>query len=192
MACSGHYRYRTLSSTKLRKSISLISWCVFCAIDALVRRQQLQLASISQIQEIGESLFLRRPKATYVHMSCSCQGLTIALGIVPPYGQDIASELQSIFDVKHLKARAYFLNSQCAYSNHYQSAVLMIFRPCTDRMPVPLGEFISEHVYNHKLQSLHSIRDTSCIKFVDVSKGIEQQQGKSWTVSTLGILSFVH
>lgn len=49
-------------------------------------------------------------------------------------------------------------------------------------MPVPLGDFISREVYNSKLLSSHSIRDSSCIALIDVSKGAEVSAGKSWMV----------
>ncbi|KAI0343425.1 P-loop containing nucleoside triphosphate hydrolase protein [Trametopsis cervina] len=81
---------------------------------------------------------------------------------LPPFGQDAVPQLQSIFDVKHLKPQAYFLNTQY-------------------RMPVPLGNFISHAVYNSELKSNHAIQDTSCIAFIDAAKGQEVQSGKSWT-----------
>lgn len=54
-----------------------------------------------------------------------------------------------------------------------------------DRMPIPLGEFISHNVYNSKLKSCHKIDDPSCVVFIDVAKGEEKSCGKSWTVSDL-------
>ncbi|PCH35506.1 nucleoside triphosphate hydrolase protein [Wolfiporia cocos MD-104 SS10] len=80
---------------------------------------------------------------------------------LPPYGQDIAPDLQTIFDFRHLRAEAFFLDIQY-------------------RMPVPLGNFISKEVYNSKLQSQHKINSLSCVAFVDVSKGEETQMGQSW------------
>ncbi len=53
-----------------------------------------------------------------------------------------------------------------------------------DRMPIPLGNFISREVYNSKLLSRHSIGDKSCIAFIDASKGMEVSVGKSWSVRT--------
>jgi hypothetical protein len=52
----------------------------------------------------------------------------------------------------------------------------------TDRLPIPLGEFISERVYGGKLRSCHKIVDYSCIKFIDVRKGNERKQGSSYEV----------
>ncbi|RPD58077.1 P-loop containing nucleoside triphosphate hydrolase protein [Lentinus tigrinus ALCF2SS1-7] len=84
---------------------------------------------------------------------------------LPPYGQETAPQMKTVFDIKHLKPSAYFLNTQY-------------------RMPVPLGKFISEEVYNSKLKSEHRIVDYSCVSFVDVRKGQEQSVGSSWRVST--------
>ncbi|KAI0697439.1 P-loop containing nucleoside triphosphate hydrolase protein [Cytidiella melzeri] len=82
---------------------------------------------------------------------------------LPPFGQDAVRQLQSIFDVKHLKLAAYFLNIQY-------------------RMPTPLGNFISHEVYNSKLKSEHKIHDYSCVAFINAAKGQEAACGKSWTV----------
>ena len=53
----------------------------------------------------------------------------------------------------------------------------------TDRLPIHLGSFISENVYNWKLRSRHSVTDYSCIAFIDVWKGEELKQGSSYMVS---------
>ncbi|KAF8064440.1 P-loop containing nucleoside triphosphate hydrolase protein [Lyophyllum atratum] len=81
---------------------------------------------------------------------------------LPPYGKDQVPELKTIFDVEHLKGSAGFLDTQY-------------------RMPVPLGHFISQNVYHGKLKSEHSMRDTSCVSFVDASNGGETKGGFSWT-----------
>ncbi|KAI0066801.1 hypothetical protein BV25DRAFT_1245149 [Artomyces pyxidatus] len=81
---------------------------------------------------------------------------------LPPYGAEEAG-LETIFDVKHLKKSAYFLNTQY-------------------RMPVLLGSFISTEVYNGKLCSEHNVKDAACILFVDVGKGEEQKTGNSYKV----------
>ncbi|KAI0915361.1 hypothetical protein AcV5_003854 [Taiwanofungus camphoratus] len=80
---------------------------------------------------------------------------------LPPYGRDAAPGLRTIFDFKHLRAHAHFLDTQY-------------------RMPIPIGEFISNEVYNGKLRSMHKTVDLSCLMFVDVKKGVEEQVGKSW------------
>ncbi|KIK52413.1 hypothetical protein GYMLUDRAFT_77825 [Collybiopsis luxurians FD-317 M1] len=51
-------------------------------------------------------------------------------------------------------------------------------------MPVPLGYFISSHVYGSRLRTVHDIDDDSCIRFVDVWKGKEEKMGSSWTNSS--------
>ena len=88
---------------------------------------------------------------------------------VPPYGKETAPSMQTIFDFKHLKPTAYFLNTQY-------------------RMPVPLGEFISQEVYNSKLKSIHKITESSCVRFVDVRKGTEESVGSSWKASCCTVL----
>ncbi len=74
--------------------------------------------------------------------------------------------MKTIYDIKHLKASAYFLDAQY-------------------RMPVPLGQFISEYVYDKKLLSVHPIVDFSAVRFVDVRKGQEERVGSSWKVNAL-------
>ena len=53
-----------------------------------------------------------------------------------------------------------------------------------DRMPVPLGDFISRHVYGGRLKSCHTIKDMESVAFVDVSKTGEERCGTSWRVGT--------
>jgi hypothetical protein len=55
--------------------------------------------------------------------------------------------------------------------------------PASDRLPVPLGGFISETVYEGKLHSSHAIVDHSCIVFIDVEKGKEERRGMSYQAS---------
>ena len=52
-----------------------------------------------------------------------------------------------------------------------------------DRMPVPIGNFISQHVYDRKLRTDRSITSPDCCRFVDVRNGKENRSGKSWVVS---------
>ncbi|KAI5119293.1 hypothetical protein M0805_008208 [Coniferiporia weirii] len=80
---------------------------------------------------------------------------------LPPYGQDTAPTMQSIFDIEHLQSSAYFLDTQY-------------------RMPTRLGAFISQAVYSGKLKSKHDIKSHSCVKFIDVCNGEETKHGKSW------------
>lgn len=53
----------------------------------------------------------------------------------------------------------------------------------SDRLPVPLGGFISDTIYEGKLRSSHEIVDHSCIVFIDVEKGKEERRGKSYEAS---------
>ena len=52
-------------------------------------------------------------------------------------------------------------------------------------MPMQIGEFISEHVYDGKLRSQHSITSPNCLAFVDVDIGVESPEDKSWKVCHL-------
>jgi hypothetical protein len=61
----------------------------------------------------------------------------------------------------------------------------MVYPDCaaSDRLPVPLGGFISKTVYEGKLHSIHDIVDHSCVAFIDVEKGTEAKRGKSYEAS---------
>lgn len=54
--------------------------------------------------------------------------------------------------------------------------------PIVDRMPVPIGNFISRHVYNEKLQSKHAVTSMSCLSFINVPESREVKAGFSWKV----------
>jgi hypothetical protein len=99
--------------------------------------------------------------------------------LVPPYGSSEAG-LETIFEVKHLTKKSYFLDTQCNLSSFSIQTSLII---SADRLPVPLGEFISKNVYEGKLRSEHSVTDYSCVTFIDVWKGKETMQGSSYLVS---------
>ncbi|KAJ7170755.1 P-loop containing nucleoside triphosphate hydrolase protein [Mycena crocata] len=82
---------------------------------------------------------------------------------LPPYGQEDLQDLQSIFEVTHLRKFCLFLDTQY-------------------RMPPQIGEFISEAIYEGKLQSnpLHPIPDSvvAC-QFIDVIGAKEKMENKS-------------
>ncbi|KAK0189343.1 AAA domain-containing protein [Armillaria mellea] len=80
---------------------------------------------------------------------------------VPPYGQDKAPTMQSIFDIDHLKGMAHMLDVPY-------------------RMPYTLGNFVSREVYNNQLRSENTSMDTSCIAFIDAKYGTEDKSGFSW------------
>jgi len=44
-----------------------------------------------------------------------CMSSHVLTSSVPPYGQDQIQDLRSIFEVKHLKDHAIFLNTQCKF-----------------------------------------------------------------------------
>ena len=49
-------------------------------------------------------------------------------------------------------------------------------------MPLVVGDFISRHVYDSKLGTVHPISTVACCRFVDVSNGKEIKRGISWVV----------
>lgn len=79
---------------------------------------------------------------------------------LPPYGQEDIEEIQSIFEISHLRSKALFLDTQY-------------------RMPVTIGKFISEAVYDGKLLSCHKITYPACF-FIDVAGGVEKRNMTSW------------
>lgn len=108
-------------------------------------------------------------------------GVFRATVIVAPYGQDDLGDLQSIFEVPHLRGRAVFLNTQCTF---HLLSYFHAFNSCdrTDRMPGAIGGFISHHMYDGKLQTVHSNAGKIACRFVDVRDGKEEKSGNSWKV----------
>lgn len=51
-----------------------------------------------------------------------------------------------------------------------------------DRMPVPIGAFISKHVYGGRLMTRHALESHRTCTLVDISHGQETKSGNSWTV----------
>jgi hypothetical protein len=49
-------------------------------------------------------------------------------------------------------------------------------------MPNPIGAFISKHIYDGRLKSVHDIRELSSCRFVDIANGEEKSTGHSWIV----------
>ncbi|CCM01391.1 uncharacterized protein FIBRA_03442 [Fibroporia radiculosa] len=78
-----------------------------------------------------------------------------------PYGQDDLRNLCSVFELPHLRQEAVFLDTQY-------------------RMPVPIGKFISAHVYGGRLNTEHSVNSRLSCRFVDVKHGKERRSGNSW------------
>ncbi|KAG1817481.1 P-loop containing nucleoside triphosphate hydrolase protein [Suillus subaureus] len=48
------------------------------------------------------------------------------------------------------------------------------------RMPLVIGNFISRHVYNQKLMTVHDINSKAACRFLNVQGGQEQKAGNSW------------
>lgn len=100
---------------------------------------------------------------------------------MPPFGQDRCPDMSSVFEIKHLRAAAYTLSTQCQF-------LFCVSRPrrltqiSQDRMPVPLGNFISGQIYESTLNSDHWQEELSCVSLVDVSDGREERCGHSYMV----------
>jgi AAA domain len=103
------------------------------------------------------------------------QGFSVA-----PYGQDDLGDLRSIFEMLHLRRDALFLNTQCSFPSFL--LVFLMITSFLDRMPVPIGGFISGHVYDSKLLTRHEIKTWRCCRFVDCKTGEEKKVGYSWSV----------
>jgi len=83
---------------------------------------------------------------------------------LPPHGQERIEDLQSIFEMAHLRDSAIFLDTQY-------------------RMPPQIGDFISDAVYDGNLQSnpSHPITDSTVACYlIDVSHGRQQRQDTSF------------
>jgi hypothetical protein len=57
-------------------------------------------------------------------------------------------------------------------------------------MPVPLGHFISKHVYARRLKTVHPDDTLLAVRLIDIP-GSEASQGRSWIVCVAGFLSVV-
>jgi hypothetical protein len=110
---------------------------------------------------------------------------------VPPYGKDNVPELQTIFDLQHLHGKAKFLKVQCKRIPSALSHMISMIDGTIDRMPVSLGNFISLHVYDGKLESEHRLTSKSCLSFVDAQNGLEEKSGFSWQVRSCQFISIL-
>ena len=50
-------------------------------------------------------------------------------------------------------------------------------------MPALLGNFISSHVYDGLLNTIHPITAQTCVRFIDCKKGVEAKKGHSYVES---------
>lgn len=80
---------------------------------------------------------------------------------LPPYGSEDIKDLRSIFEMRHLRKRAAFLDTQY-------------------RMPTFIGDFISKEVYQGKLKSQHPMQSPLVCRFINVVHGQETSAGTSW------------
>ena len=103
---------------------------------------------------------------------------------VSPHGQDDLGDLRSIFEVSHLRKHALFLNTQCVCLSSATDVIELNLRLPLDRMPVPVGHFISGHVYNGQLKTEHSIVSPKCVHFIDCKRGREAKKGHSYVESS--------
>ncbi|KAF8206301.1 P-loop containing nucleoside triphosphate hydrolase protein [Mycena galopus ATCC 62051] len=91
---------------------------------------------------------------------------------LPPYGQEDLQDLQSIFEISHLRRLCLFLDTQY-------------------RMPPQIGGFISANVYDNKLNSnpQHPITNTvvAC-QFIDVIGAKEQIQATGTSIIVCSLL----
>ncbi|KAA1467651.1 hypothetical protein DENSPDRAFT_257146 [Dentipellis sp. KUC8613] len=100
---------------------------------------------------------------------------------VPPYGQEDIPELRSVFEVPHLRRDPVFLDTNCGSHCVFSSNRDGSLTTCsTDRMPTVIGNFISNHIYDGRLQTVHKLDSWDTCRFVDISKGKEEKSGHSW------------
>ena len=108
---------------------------------------------------------------------------------MPPYGQEEVEEIESIFELSHLRSKALFLDIQCKYlflKYIFSSDIGEFYLPFynLDRMPSQIGNFISDAIYEGQLRSNpgHPQRDNSCAFFVHVPDSHEEPFGTSYCV----------
>ena len=91
---------------------------------------------------------------------------------VPPHGAAQLGDIESVFEIRHIRQNAMFLNTQCKWI-YFRSPYHYWICKNPDRMPVPIGDFLSSEFYNNKLQSFHRITSPNCVRFIDVVNGGE-------------------
>lgn len=52
-------------------------------------------------------------------------------------------------------------------------------------MPLVIGNVTSQEVYNSRLKYKRKIPAKTCCRFIDVTNGREERQGKSWIVNCI-------
>ncbi|KAF5367449.1 hypothetical protein D9758_003653 [Tetrapyrgos nigripes] len=136
-------------------TLSMLSTVSLVPITRELRPQVIIFDEASQI-EIGEYL-------PTLYLFCRSLDKLVFIGDdkqLPPYGQEEIPELESVFEKPHLQKAMLLLDTQY-------------------RMPVPIGEFISKHVYDDVLKSAHPINSPTSCQFIDVHEGREELKGTS-------------
>ncbi|KAK7463530.1 hypothetical protein VKT23_006878 [Stygiomarasmius scandens] len=136
-------------------TLSMLSTSRISSIARLVPPQVMLVDEASQI-ETGDYL-------PVLHLFQNSLEKLVFIGDnmqLAPHGQDEISALHSVFEEKHLIKKMLMLNIQY-------------------RMPVPIGDFISQRVYNSKLHSAHVVNSFECCCFIDVNQGREEWRGHS-------------
>ncbi|OJA13623.1 hypothetical protein AZE42_03977 [Rhizopogon vesiculosus] len=147
---------RILDSRVMLCTLSMLSNPRIDDYTRLVPMQTVIIDEASQI-EVGDYLpVLQRFRPTLQKMVFIGDDKQLA-----PFGQDDVQQLQSVFEFPHLRQQACFLNTQY-------------------RMPVVVGDFISRHIYDHQLMTVHDISSRAACRFVDVKMGQENKSGHSW------------
>ncbi|KAH9058402.1 P-loop containing nucleoside triphosphate hydrolase protein [Lactarius vividus] len=127
---------------------------------------------VGQYLPLFESFGNTLRKISFIGDDKQCEYLILHFVSVPPYGHDNLDNLQSVFELAHLRASAVFLDTQCIFAN---------FLELEDRMPPQIGDFISQRVYDGGLQSNSrhptKSRTTAC-HFVDIN-GSDSASGTS-------------
>lgn len=107
---------------------------------------------------------------------------------VPPFGWSENTKINDIFKVEHLQANSLLLDTSCMYFPPNSRRLLdLIVGNTSDRLPIPIAEFISKEVYDGLLKPHmgHPVKkSTDAVLFVDVSYGVErkEEQGTSFMV----------
>jgi regulator of nonsense transcripts 1 len=102
---------------------------------------------------------------------------------VAPYGYEQIKELESIFEKRHLRGNAILLDTQCKHYSPFVRRYSIDPVDTPDRMPVPIGSFISKHVYGGNLKTNHPLISPKTCRFIDVRNSEEEKRGHSWVVS---------
>ena len=108
---------------------------------------------------------------------------------MPPFGSNDSLTNQvkpeSIFEKVHLRGDEKFLNTQCKLYILFQTHIFCLSLNI-DRMPIPIGNFISKYVYDDNLlcNPDHPIDSKQSCQLFDIEDGQEESvRGISFKVS---------